>query len=180
MARTKKTEDTVVEEAVVESTPEVEETVVEETPKKSTRKKKTEELKEEVVEEVKEAVETSAEPVVEEVKEDPAKVEEVIPEPVVEEVKEESIVEEKPVELTKEEKKDRNKKLVAENGISSSFTVQVVGVNGVYTFANPGLDAPKGKILPRGARVAITEVKGNWGKLASGKWILLGSTVIKV
>lgn len=178
MARTKKTEEAVVEEAVVESTPEVEETVVEETPKKSTRKKKTEEPKEEVVEstpevveEVKEAVETSAEPVVEEVKEEPAKVEEVIPEP---------IIEENLVELTKEEKKERNKKLVAENGISSSFTVQVVGVNGIYTFSDPSLDAPKGKVIPRGMRIGITEVKGNWGKLANGKWILLGSSVIKL
>ena len=84
---------------------------------------------------------------------------------------------------------NRNQKAVAENGIkvmstteskTSSFAVEVVGVNGVYTFDNPSLDSKKGKVIPKGMRVGITEVKGNWGKLANGKWILLGSAIVKI
>lgn len=194
MVTKKKTEESVEEIVVETTTPSIEEPVVETKPKKTTKKKKTEAPKTEevidvaskVTEEVKEeVVETPVEPVVEESTE----VEEVIPEPIVEEVKEEPVVEEKTIETEKEEKKIKNQKAVAENGIkvmsttdtnTSPFTVQVVGVNGVYTFDNASLDSKKGKVIPKGMRIGITEVKGNWGKLANGKWILLGSAIVKI
>lgn len=142
-------------------------------------KKKTEVEATEVVEEVKEEVveapveeahkKTSKKSskkaeVVEEVKEEAPVAE---PAPVVEEVKE---VKEAP---------KKEKAVAAPVATSDSFEVQVISASGVYSFKNPGLDQPKGKVYPKGAKLIVSEVKGNWGKVGQNAWIIL-SCVAKV
>ena len=147
------------------------------------RPKKTEEAVAEVVE-VKEEKKTTTKKVTSTKsttkKSEPAKAEEVKEEQpaAVTEKKAKVKKETKKVEPPKEEVKEvEAKPAVAGN---STFTVQIVASNGVYTFKGPGLDQPKGKILSNGIKVDIIEVKGNWGKISEGKWILLGSTAVKV
>lgn len=152
MAAKKKTEVEATE-VVEEVKEEVKEEVVEEAPKKTT--KKTSKKKEEapIVEEP--AVEET--PAVEEVVEEPA--------PVVEEVKEE-----KP---KKEEKKEKKEAF-------APYIVQVISPSGIYTFKNPGFDQPKGKVYPKGAKITVLEVKGNWARVGENVWILLSGAVVKV
>lgn len=138
-------------EEVVEEIKEVETTeVVEEAPKKKRTSKKK-------TEEPKEEI------VAEEVK----------PEPEVEvEVVGNFAVEIKQEEVKKEESKVEPK--------GESFIVQVVSPTGIFTFKNPGLDQPKGKVYAKGSKLTVTEVNGNWGKVGEGKWILLSNTVVKL
>lgn len=56
---------------------------------------------------------------------------------------------------------------------NDSYLVQVVSNSGIYTFKNPGLDQPKGRVYPKGAKLTVSEVKGNWGKVGPDAWILL-------
>lgn len=151
MATKKKTD-------VVEEVKEAIEAPVEEAPKKTTKKtsKKKEEapiVEEPIVEEA---------PATEEVVEEPA--------PVVEEVK----VAEPKKEEKKAEKKEEKEEAFA------PYIVQVISPSGIYTFKNPGFDQPKGKVYPKGAKVKVLEVKGNWAKVSENAWILLSGAVVKV
>ena len=127
-----------------------------------------EEVKSEVVEEVKaEAPKKTSKKsskkaeVVEEVKEEASVAE---PAPVVEEVKEVKEVKEAP---------KKEKASAAPVATSDSFEVQVISASGIYSFKNPGLDQPKGKVYPKGAKLIVSEVKGNWGKVGQNAWIIL-------
>lgn len=133
---------------------EVKEEVVEEAPKKTT--KKTSKKKEEAPVEEPIAEETPA------VKEEPVQE----PAPVVEEVK--------VSEPKKEEKKEEKKETFA------PYIVQVISPSGIYTFKNPGFDQPKGKVYPKGAKITVLEVKGNWARVGENVWILLSGSVVKV
>lgn len=154
MATKKKTE----ESNEVESIEAVEEKVT--TSKKTTSKKSTSTKKK--------AEETK----VEEVKEE-GKVEE--PAPVVEEVK----VEE-PKKVEKKAEKLVEKKAEAETPTSGSFNVQVVSGTGIYTFSGPSITSTRGKIIPKGARFTISEVRGSWGKIGEGNWIMITGAVAKI
>lgn len=156
MATKKKTEVEVTEEI---KEVEVTEEVVEEAPKKTT--KKSSKKKAEVVEEA------PVEAPVEEVKEEPKAEVEVVGTKVAE------VVEEAPkaVEPAK----------VEEVKVSDdSYLVQVVSTSGIFTFKNPGLDQPKGRVYPKGAKLVVTEVSGNWGKVGENCWILLSGAVVKI
>ncbi len=133
---------------------EVKEEVVEEAPKKTSKKTSKKKEEEPIVEEL--TVEEV--PVVEEPVKEPA--------PVVEEVKEE-----KP---KKEEKKEEKKETFA------PYIVQVTSPSGIYTFKNPGFDQPKGKVYPKGAKITVLEVKGNWARVGENVWILLSGAVVRV
>lgn len=128
--------------------------VTEEAPKKTTKKKtaKVEEVKEEVVEPAPEVV---AEPVVEEPKAEVEvvgkKVAEVVAEPV------------KKVE-----------------SVEGTYLIQVNAPSGIFTFKNPGLDQPKGKVYAKGSKLTVTEVKGSWAKVGEDKWVLLSGAVAKI
>ena len=114
-----------------------------------------------------------AEPKVEEPKVEEPKVEEVKEEPVkVEEVKVEPVKVEAPKKAAKKAEPKKEEK--------ASFDVIIASANGAYIFKGPGLDFPKGKILPKNSKETVLEVKGNWGKIGDNKWILLGNAVIKV
>lgn len=152
MATKKKTEVEATEEVKeVEATEEV----VEEAPKKTT--KKSSKKQEEVVE--------TAEAPVEEAKEEPKAEVEVVGSKVAE------VVEEAPksVEPAKETKT-----------ANDSYLVQVVSNSGIFTFKNPGFDQPKGRVYPKGAKLAVTEVSGNWGRVGENCWILLSGAVVKI
>lgn len=140
-------------------------------------KKKTEVEATEVVEEVKSEVveEVKAEAPKKTSKKSSKKAE------VVEEVKEEAPVAEPApvVEEVKEEAPKKEKAAAAPVATSDSFEVQVVSASGVYSFKNPGLDQPKGKVYPKGTKLIVSEVKGNWGKVGQNAWIIL-SCVAKV
>lgn len=153
MATKKKTEVTETEVKEVET---VEAT--EEAPKKTT--KKSTKKKAEVVEEPKEeVVEATPEAAVEEPK---AEVE-VVGQKVAEIV-------EAPEPVKVEEPKVQE----------SSFEVQVVSPSGIFTFKNPGLDQPKGKVYAKGSKLIVSEVKGNWAKVGENKWIILSGSVVKI
>lgn len=160
MATKKKTEVEATEEVKeVEATEEV----VEEAPKKTTKrssKKKAE------VEEVSETVEEATEAPVEEVKEEPkAEVE---------------VVGSKVAEVVEEPKSVKSAKVEEAKVSDDSYLVQVVSTSGIFTFKNPGLDQPKGRVYPKGAKLAVTEVSGNWGKVGENCWILLSGAVVKI
>ena len=160
MATKKKTEVEATEEVKeVEATEEVKE----EAPKKTTRKSS---KKKAEVEEVSETVEEAP---VEEVKEEPKAEVEVVGSKVAEVVEEP-----KPVKPTKVEKVEEVK--VSDD----SYLVQVVSTSGIFTFKNPGLDQPKGRVYPKGAKLAVTGVSGNWGKVGENCWILLSGAVVKI
>lgn len=150
MATKKKTE--------VEATEEIKEVeateAVEEAPKKTT-KKSSKKKEEDVVEEAP----------AEEVKEEPKAEVEVVGSKVAE------VVEEAPksVEPAKETKTSND-----------SYLVQVISNTGIFTFKNPGLDQPKGRVYPKGAKLAVTEVRGNWGKVGENCWIILSGAVVKI
>ncbi len=137
-------------EIVEEEVKAVEEATVEEAPKKTT--KKSTKKKADPVEEVPaEAPKVEVEPEVEVVGK---KVAEVIPEK---------------VKVEKEEPK-----------VTDTFLVQVVSPAGIYTFKNPSIDQPKGRVFAKGTKLAVSEVKGNWGKVGDDMWILLSGTVAKI
>lgn len=152
MATKKKTEEVVEEVKEVEAVE-----TAEEAPKKTTRKstkKKTEEVAEEqapAVEEVKEEVKEEPQAEVEVVGKRVAEVVEV-PEPV----------------------------KVAEPAAEGEYQIQVVSPSGIFTFKNPGLDQPKGKVYAKGSKLTVTEVKGNWAKVGENKWIILSGAVVKI
>lgn len=157
MATKKKTD-------VVEEVKEVIEAPVAEAPKKTT--KKSTKKKAEPVEEV-----PAEEPKAEE-----APIVEVKEEPKAEPVKEEK-VEELKVEFGNGIIKFPPKEAPKAEG---SFLVQVVSPAGIYTFKNPGIDQPKGKVFAKGTKLEVSEVKGNWGKVGDDMWILLSGAVAKI
>lgn len=138
-------------------------------------KKKVEVEATEVVEEVKEEV---VEAPVEEAPKKASKKAEVV-----EEVKEEAPVSkpapvvEKVPEVKEAPKKEKT--TVAPVATSNSFEAVVTSAAGTYTFKTPVLGGPKGKLLAKGAKVVVSEVSGNWGKIGDTSWILL-SCVAKI
>ena len=119
------------------------------------------------------------EPVVEEVKEE-VKVEE--PAPVVEPAPE-PVVEEKPEAKpeVKVEKKEEPVKVETKKATESQlpFVVEVITPIGFYARTAPSMDAPAAKVIPFKSRLSIVAQDGNWGRLTSGKWVLLSDNLVK-
>lgn len=153
MATKKKTEEVVAE--VKEAEVAAKKTTTKKTTTKKTAAKKEEPTVEEAVAEVKE--EPSVEPAVE------AEVE---------------VVGTKIAEVKEEPKEVEPKKEKVE--APQSFLIQVVGNAGVYSFKGPGFEFAKNKVFAKNSKLTVVEVKGNWGKVSEGNWILLGGSVDKI
>lgn len=137
--------------------------------------KKNAEAEIEVMQEVKEPV-VEAAPAIEEVKEEVApkkttkKSAKPAEAPVAEVVEEVAEVKEAPKKETA---------IAAPVATSNPFEAVVISAAGTYTFKAPVLGGPKGKLLAKGAKVVVSEVSGNWGKIGATSWILL-SCVAKI
>lgn len=146
-------------------------------------KKKTEVESTEVVEEVKEV--EAAEEVVEAApkkttkKSTKKKIEEPKEEAVAEEVKPEPEVEVEVVGTYAVEVK-KEVEVKPESKEASTFNIEVVSPSGIFTFKKPELGQPKGKVYPRGSKLTVSEVKGNWAKVGEDKWIILSGSVVKI
>jgi len=116
------------------------------------------------------------EPVVEETIEPVEEVKEPVAEPVV--VAEVEVVGTKVAEVKEEPKKVEPKKEKVE--APQSFLIQVVGNAGVYSFKGPGFEFARNKVFAKNSKLTVVEVKGNWGKVSEGNWILLGGSIDKI